>query len=103
MILLIINDVSRIIGFSNYKVIRLTLKTPDLYIKFQLICNYAPCLIFCIIYFLAGIGGTAAAYFMAEAFPQAPRFRIQNIGHRDFEPSKNEKKVYPPGFFCLHL
>ena len=35
---------------------------------------------------------------------QAPRFQIQNFGHKDFEPSKNEKKFTPPGFFfCLRL
>ena len=30
-----------------------------------------------------------------------PRFQIQNFGHKDFEPSKNEKSLPPLAFFLF--
>ena len=30
-----------------------------------------------------------------------PRFQIQNFGHKDFEPSKNEKSLPPMAFFLF--
>ena len=31
----------------------------------------------------------------------SPRFQIQNFGHKDFEPSKNEKSLPPMAFFLF--
>ena len=32
---------------------------------------------------------------------ETPRFQIQNFGHKEFEPSKNEKSLPPLAFFVF--